>query len=90
MKKNDLIRVVAGDTGVSKSTVEAIVNSAIQAITRELGDGNTVSIHDFGTLSVEHKAAHPYYNIHTKTKELAPEKNVIRFTPASSLKSVVN
>lgn len=90
MNKNELIKKVAADTGKTQSEVKEIVDSAFAVISAKLGNGEKVSISDFGTFSVVEKAARNFHNPNSGKVEISEAHNVIKFQPAALLKNAVN
>ena len=52
MTKVELIAAVANDANLTKKDAEAAVNSALNAITAALKDGDKVTLVGFGTFEV--------------------------------------
>lgn len=48
MKKKDMVDVVAKDLKISKTVVEAVVDSVIRYIAEAMRTGSTVELHGFG------------------------------------------
>ena len=60
MTKVELIAAVANDANLTKKDAEAAVNSALNAITAALKDGDKVTLVGFGTFEVpERKGRNP-------------------------------
>ncbi len=57
MNKNDLVAVVAGKTGLSKSDSASAVDSILDAITDALTGGDDVRLVGFGTFSITNRRA---------------------------------
>ncbi len=57
MNKADLIEQIAEETGINKKLANDVINSITKAITEALKKGDKVTIVDFGTFSVSHRAA---------------------------------
>lgn len=49
MTKNELIRIVAEETGVTKKDAKAVFNSIFSQIEKEMGSGGKVILTGFGT-----------------------------------------
>ena len=59
MTKVELIAAVANDANLTKKDAEAAVNSALNAITAALKDGDKVTLVGFGTFEVPAPAVTP-------------------------------
>lgn len=57
MKKQDFIKAVAADAGLSQDAVSKALTSMIEVITSELNNGGEVNITGFGAFKVSHRAA---------------------------------
>ncbi len=90
MNKTDLINVVAQETELKKKEVEAVVNSAIAAISAALKEGDNVQLIGFGTFEVKDVAAREGRN--PKTGEAITIEACKRpgFTASKALKDLVN
>lgn len=89
MKKRELVSSVAEDTGISKSNVDLVLESAFNIIAKELGDGGSVNVPKFGTFSVTRRSSRPYYDVHRGTKGMTQECNAVKFTASQVLKDFV-
>lgn len=67
MKKQDFIKAVANDAGLSQDAVSKALNSMIEVITSELKKGEAVNITGFGAFKVSERAARN--GVNPKTKE---------------------
>ena len=57
MTKVELIAAVANEANLTKKDAEAAVNSALNAITNALKEGDKVTLVGFGTFEVKERAA---------------------------------
>jgi DNA-binding protein HU-beta len=57
MKKQDFIKVVAANVGLSQDAVSKTLSSMIGIITTELKSGNEVNITGFGAFKISARAA---------------------------------
>ena len=55
--KKELIDAVANRAGVKKSSVELVLNTALNEIERALQDGKSVTLHGFGTFELKKRDA---------------------------------
>ena len=89
MTKVELIAAVANDANLTKKDAEAAVNSALNAITAALKDGDKVTLVGFGTFEVRERAARQGRNPHTgETIEIAAAK-APAFKPGKALKDAI-
>ena len=57
MNKADMIAHISEETGINKTLVNDMLDSFASAITQALKKGDKVTLVDFGTFSVSHRAA---------------------------------
>ena len=89
MNKQDIIAKIAKDTGVSRTTAAAAVDSIIDGITRSLKKGDSVSFVGFGTFKVSNRKARLARNPQTGAAIKIPKRRVPRFSAGKSLKHAV-
>ena len=90
MNKTDLVNVVCAETEAPKKTVEAIVNSALEAITNALKEGDKVQLLGFGTFEVKNVAAREGRNPQTGEQITIEASKKPSFTAAKALKDTIN
>ena len=90
MNKQDIVAKIADDTGITKTTAAAAVESIITAITRSLKKGDSVSFVGFGTFKVSNRKARLARNPQTGAAIKIPKRRVVRFSAGKALKSAVN
>ena len=90
MTKVELIAAVANDANLTKKDAEAAVNSALNAITAALKDGDKVTLVGFGTFEVKERAAREGINPRTKEKIEIPASKLPVFKAGKALKEVVS
>jgi DNA-binding protein HU-beta len=89
MNKSEIVEKIAKDTGLTKSTAAAAVESLIDGITRSLKKGNSVSFVGFGTFKTANRKARTARNPQTGAAIKIPKRRVPRFTAGKSLKAAV-
>lgn len=89
MNKRDLIDEVAKAV-LSKKIAQAAVGSVFLSITQALKNEDAVTITGFGTFKVHKRSARMGRNPGTGEKIEIKAKNVPKFTPGKTLKSVLN
>ena len=89
MNKRDLVAKIAQDTGATKLSAAAAVDSLLDSITRALRKGDAITFVGFGTLKTTQRRARVARNPRTGDAIKIPKRRVVRFTAGKSLKSAV-
>jgi DNA-binding protein HU-beta len=89
MTKHDLIAAIAQDTGATKSSAAATVESLLERITRALKKGDAITFVGFGTFKTTLRRARVAKNPRTGAAIKIPKRRVVRFTAGKTLKSAV-
>jgi DNA-binding protein HU-beta len=89
MNKRDLIAQIAQDTGVTKSSAGAAVDSLLETITKALKKGDAITFVGFGTFKTTQRRARVAKNPRTGDAIRIPKRRVVRFTAGKALKSAV-
>ena len=89
MNKGDLVARIAQDTGVTKSSAAAAVDSLLASITRALKKGDAITFVGFGTFKTSQRRARVARNPRTGATIKIPKRRVVRFTAGKALKSAV-
>jgi DNA-binding protein HU-beta len=89
MNKGDLVARIAQDTGVTKSSAAAAVDSLLASITRALKKGDAITFVGFGTFKTSQRRARVARNPRTGDAIKIPKRRVVRFTAGKALKSAV-
>lgn len=90
MNKNDLIAVVADQSGLSKADATKAVDCVFDTITTSLKGGDEVRLVGFGTFNVTRRAASEGRNPRTGEKIQIPASNQPKFKAGKGLKDAVN
>jgi len=90
MNKGELIEAVAGSSGLSRSEATKAVDATLDAITKTLAHGGSVSLVGFGTFSVKARAARMGRNPRTGEAIHISASNVPGFKAGKGLKDAVN
>ncbi|HAZ80566.1 MAG: HU family DNA-binding protein [Porticoccaceae bacterium] len=90
MNKSELIDSIAAGADISKASAGRALDSAIDAITGALKNGDQVSLVGFGTYSVKHRAARAGRNPQTGAEIQIAAANVPSFKAGKALKDAVN
>ena len=89
MNKQELIAKIAKDTGSSKVSAAAAVESLIEGITKSLKKGEPVAFVGFGTFKTAQRKARTARNPQTGAAIKIPKRRVVRFTVGKGLKDAV-
>ena len=90
MNKSDLVDAIAAGADISKASASRALDSALEAVTGTLKDGDQVSLVGFGTFSVKHRAARTGRNPQTGKEIQIAAANVPSFKAGKALKDAVN
>jgi DNA-binding protein HU-beta len=89
MNKQGIVAKIAADTGISKTSAAAAVDSLIQGITKSLKKGDSVSFVGFGTFKTASRKARTARNPQTGAAIKLPKRRVPRFSAGKALKQAV-
>lgn len=89
MKKQDFIKAVASEAGLSQDAVSKALNTMVNVVTTELKAGRDVNITGFGAFRVSHRAARNWVNPQTKAKISIPAMKTPVFRAWKTLKESV-
>lgn len=89
MTKNQLIQIVAKKANMPKNAAKQAVNTILDEITSELGDGNKVVLSGFGTFRTRRVKDKPVIVPVTKQRMIVPAHTAARFSPGKTLKRTV-
>jgi DNA-binding protein HU-beta len=89
MNKQDLIAKIASDTGATKTSAAAALESLLDGITRALRKGDPITLVDFGTFKTAQRRARVSRNPRTGAAIKIPKRRVVRFTAGKALKTAV-
>ena len=89
MRKQDLIRAIAKETGKPESLIASIVNATFDAIQGALADGDEVAISGFGTFRVVERPAREGRNPQTGQPMMIGPGRSPAFRPGAALKRAV-
>ncbi len=90
MTKQQLAAKIAEDTGLTKVTAWAVVESALDGIVKALKKGDTVTLVGFGTFRTAVRKARTGRNPSTGEALKIPKRTVAKFTPGTALKKNLN
>jgi DNA-binding protein HU-beta len=87
--KNDLVAVVANNTGLTKTDAAKAVDAVFDAITDALKQGDEVRLVGFGTFAVSERAKSEGRNPRTGEKIEIPASKQPKFKAGKGLKDAV-
>jgi DNA-binding protein HU-beta len=90
MNRQELISKIAKDTGITKVSAAAAVDSFFDGLTRSLRKGQPITFVGFGTFKTAQRKARTARNPQTGAAIKIPKRRVVRFTAGKALKSAVN
>jgi nucleoid DNA-binding protein len=85
--KKELIDRIAENEGVRRSVVKLIVQSFLDAIVLELGNGNRLEFRDFGVFEARTRASRDAQNPKTLDKVHVPSRKTVKFKAGRVLKA---
>ncbi len=77
--KKDLVDRIADKTGSKRVIVKKIVQTFLDEIVTELGEGNRLEFRDFGVFEIRYRAARIAQNPKTMQKVPVPAKRTVKF-----------
>ncbi len=89
MNKRALVAQIAQDTGATKLSAAAAVDSMLETITRALKKGEAITFVGFGTFRTTQRRARVAKNPRTGLAIKIPRRRVVRFTAGKALRSAV-
>ena len=90
MNKSDLIKRIAGHTGMGGQVADVVVSNVFRMIAEELSGGNEVAIAGFGTFQVRQRAERVGRNPRTGESMTIPASRTAGFKPAKALREALN
>jgi len=90
MNKSELIEHIADKADLSKAAATRALTSIIDAVTKTLKKGGTVTLVGFGTFGVTKRAARTGRNPRTGAAIKIKAAKVPRFKPGKGLKDALN
>ena len=89
MNKSELIDAIAAGADISKASAGRALDSALEAVTGSLKNGDQVSLVGFGTFAVKHRAARAGRNPQTGAVIKIKAKKVAKFKAGKELSSKI-
>ena len=85
MIKKDIVENVVSSTGMSKTEVENVINTALYEIGASLVKGENVYLRGLGTFKIVVRAEKIAQNVHKHTSVVVPAHKAISFVPSIKL-----
>lgn len=90
MTKSDLVAAAAQTAGVTKKDAGMVLDAILEAITKGLKKGDSITITGFGTFRVSHRAARTGVNPRNPSEKInIPAMKLPAFKAGKSLKDAV-
>ena len=89
MRKQDLVKSVAGSTKLPEKQVENVVSATFDAIREELARGEEVTITGFGSFRISERGAREGRNPQTGERITIAARKTPTFRPGTQLKRAV-
>ncbi len=89
MTKADLVEIVAGKTGLTRSDVAAVVDEFLESVKKTLENGNNIEIRGFGTFKIKARKARKARNPRTGEEVPVPDRKVPVFKPSNEFKALI-
>ena len=86
MKTKDLIQHIATSTSMTKTRTEELLEATVAVLQKELLDGKSGHLPNFGTLEMKLKNARKIVHPTTKQCTLVPEKMQLTFKASNAIK----
>jgi nucleoid DNA-binding protein len=89
INRETLVGAIVEKADMTKKDVEAVLECFMDEVTKQLQQGNKVTLTGFGTFKVSDRAAREGINPQTKAKIQIPAMTVPKFTAGKALKEAV-
>lgn len=86
MNTTDIVKLMAERLGKSQAEVRADLDSTLEVFTKHFGREEGFTLPGFGTFRVTLKDKRKSYNISKGENVLLPKKQVLEFSPSTTLK----
>lgn len=90
MNKQELIKKMAQDAGITQVAAKAALQSFEHGVTEALANGEMVTMVGFGTFKTTQLQERQVHNPHTGGKTDVPARTTVRFNIGKALKEAVN
>ena len=90
MNRLELVRQVAGETGLSPAATDAAVRAALDAVAGALARGEAVRLSGFGAFAAKDRPAHAGRNPATGESIVVPASRSVSFRVGKGLRDAVS
>ena len=90
MNRSELVRRVAGETGLGAAEADAAVKAVLASVAGALARDGTVRIVGFGTFAAKRRPARTGRNPRTGAPIAVPASRAVSFRPGKALRVAVN
>ena len=90
MKTKDLIQHIVTSTSMTKTRTEELLEATVAVLQKELLNGATVQLQNFGSLEMKKRNARVVVHPKTKERTEVPEKMQLVFKPNQAVKDMFN
>ena len=88
--KRDLVVQISNEVGMTQQEVFGVLQKSLDLITKELAEGNTVVMRNFGTFEVRMTKAKIGRNPKDPAKDVPiPPRAIVKFKPGKEMKDKV-
>jgi integration host factor subunit beta len=87
--KKELVARIAEKTGQTKVVAKEIIQSFLDEIIEELGQGNRLEFREFGVFEIQERAARKALNPRTRERVGVPARHVVKFKVGRLMKERV-
>lgn len=88
--KKDLIDRIADETNQKRTVVKKTVQSFLENVIKELGDGNRLEFRDFGVFEIRERAPRIAQNPKTLERVPVPAKRTVKFKVGRLMKQALD
>jgi len=85
MNKTELIKAIAGESGISKIDSKKVLNAFLVTVSNELKKGKKITLIGHGTYRVVVRSERKGINPKTKEPIMIPAKKTVKFKPGAKL-----
>lgn len=90
MNRAELVEILASNSQLSKTAINALLENLIETIQTSVKNGETVQLVGFGSFKSARRAARPGKNPATGATLVIPASTVPRFVPGTKFKAIVD
>ncbi len=87
--KKELSERIADKTGTSRTAVRFMLQTLLDEVVEELGQGNRIEFRDFGVFEIKVRAPRIAQNPRTLDRVLVPERRSVKFKPGKGMRDTI-